>query len=31
MTDDPGLQDPSHEPLAREVARYLDKVGGEVS
>ena len=31
LTDDPGLQDPCHAPLAREVERYLDRVGGEVS
>ena len=31
LRDDPGLEDPSHEPLSREVFRFLDKVEDEVS
>ena len=31
LRDDPFLQKPSHEPLSREVSRFLDQVGDEVS
>ena len=31
LRDDPGLQDPSHALLAREVSRFMDRVGDEVS
>ena len=31
LQDDPDLQKPHHEPLVREVARFLDKVRAEVS
>lgn len=31
LRDDPSLEDPSHEPLAREVSRFMDRVGDEVS
>ena len=31
LADDPDLHEPSHGPLAREVSRFLDQVGDEVS
>ena len=31
LRDDPGLQSPDHGPLAREVSRFLEPVGSEVS
>ena len=31
LRDDPGLESPDHGPLAKEVSRFLEPVGGEVS